>query len=104
MRKPTTKRKPRLSPQLTEAEVGRIAEKLAVALENNSDDVALILLLVNHFERVRQDAGEFESAAFTMKRALFIGTSVADEAQERFESNAMATRGNLLMWPDEKAA
>lgn len=108
MPKNTTKRPSRLTlitpPTLTEAEAERIAEKLGVALEHNSEDISLLLLLVNHLETIRDDPADFLSATFAIKQKLFLGTIAAEMAQEHFESQAMASRGDLLMWPTEKIA
>lgn len=108
MTKNTTNQKPRKAPSsqfaLTEAEAERIAEKLAASLDHDSDDIAMLLLLVNHFEHCREDFGKFTSVVSAVKRTLFVGTSAADLAREQFESHAIATRGNLLMWPNERAA
>ena len=104
MRKNTISRTSRQVPnrQLSEAEAERIAEKLAVSLEHDSDDIAMLLLLIGHFEQCREDFGEFESAVAAIKRALFTGTCASDDALTQFEAQAVASRTNLLMWPGER--
>lgn len=107
MNKSTTKptsRKASKPPLLTDAEVERIAEKLATALEHDAEEIALLLLLVGHLERVREDAVAFGSVVFEIKKKLFIGTCAAEDAQQRFEAEALAKRGTLLAWPSEQAA
>lgn len=106
MRKNTTNQPSRqaLNHRLTEPEAERIAEKLACALENDAEDIALLLLLINHLEAIRDDFLEFSLSASSIKQKLFIGTSAASDAQSQFETEALATRGKLLMWPTEKVA
>lgn len=104
MAKTTTARKPKTQPKplLTHDELKRIAEKLSTALNNYDEEIGLLTMLFDHIETVSQDAGEPWSSIYTIKKHLFINTSPADAAQERFQSNAYANRGTLLMWPSER--
>lgn len=106
MRKNSTIRTSRKAPihQLTEAEAERIAEKLAVSLENDAEDISLLVLLINHLEAVREDFVVFSSSTFSIKQKLFMGTIAMSDAQGQFEADALADRNNLLMWPTEKVA
>ena len=88
-------------PQLTDNEVKRIAEKLAVTLEHDAEDIALITLLFDYLQGVEPQF--LWGAIYTIKSYLFVGTSAMDEAQEKFQSNAYANRGKLLMWPYERS-
>lgn len=89
--------------QLTSAEVQRIAEKLAVALEYDAEHIALIILLFDYLETVENESRPLFSAhVYTIKKHLFVGTSAADNAQEKFQAEAFANRGTLLQWPGER--
>lgn len=106
MRKTTRKSKPQpvtpIKPKLTLDEVQRVAEKIAVSLEHDSSDMALMMLLLDHLERTQRNAPEFSCAMITIKNAMFTGTIEASEAQDRFEANAYTNRGKLLLWPYER--
>lgn len=85
-------------------EAERIAQKLAIALEYETESIALLLLLINHLEAVREDMIEFTNATFSVKQKLFVGTTAASNAQTAFETKAMMKRGDLLLWPSERTA
>jgi|ERR1051326_711232 hypothetical protein len=87
-------------PVLNSDELQRIAEKLAVALEHNTEEISLMTLLFDHLQTI--PANLLWGEIYTIKKYLFVGTSEMDEAQERFQANAYANRGKLLMWPYER--
>jgi len=89
-------------PQLTDAEVQRIAEKLAVALEHRAEDIGLITLLFDHLQTLVIEDEDISLPIYVIKRSLFVGTTEADEAQRQFQSRAYANRGTLLLWPYER--
>src|SRR5688572_12251814 len=101
MRRSTVVRKSEPEP-LTNAELQRVAQKLAVALENNSEDIALLTLLFDHLEQVHCETSELSVAIYTIKKHLFIDTDAASQAQEAFEADAYANKGKLLRWPSER--
>lgn len=91
--------------QLTPAEVQRVAEKLAIALEHRTQDIGLLLMLFAHLQTVADNnLPDLEFAFYNIKQVLFTGTLEADAAQERFQSNAFKNRGRLLAWPVEMEA
>jgi len=102
MRKQSNVRKIKTQPKpvLTPRELQRIAEKLAVALEHDTEEIGLITLLFDHLENVEPNflSGEI----YTIKKYLFVGTSEMDNAQEQFEKDAYKNRGKLLRWPGER--
>lgn len=87
-------------PQLTDSEVQRIAEKLAVALEHDAEEIGLMTLLFDHLQSVEPTF--LWGTIYTIKKHLFVGTNAADSAQEQFQSDAYKNRGKLLMWPYER--
>lgn len=103
--KQSTARKPKSQPktqQLTYKEVQRISEKLAVALEHDTENISLITLLFDYLESIQDDRVELSMAFYNIKRDLFVGTNASDDAQERFQSEAYRNKGKLLMWPSEQ--
>jgi hypothetical protein len=88
-------------PQLTSEEVQRLAEKLAVAVEHDSEEIALLMLLFTHLEN-QPDRVDVVNEIYTIKKYLFVGTNEADNAQDKFQSHAYANRGKLLQWPNER--
>lgn len=102
MPKQTNIRRLKTKPRLTPDEVQRIAEKLAVALEHNSENTSLMTMLFDHLQVVSNDHPDVWSSIYTIKRHLFAGTVEADDAQAQFQANAYANRGKLLMWPYER--
>ena len=90
------------SPQkLTVAELERLTEKLAVALEHDGENVALMTLLLDQLEQTRE-TDQFFKIVHTVKRHLFNNTIEADDACEQFRVSAYANRGKLLLWPRER--
>lgn len=87
--------------QLNDSEVQRIAEKLAVALEYDGQNIALLTLLFDYLESLHRDP-LFSGAVYTIKKHLFVGTNAADNAQEQFQADAFKNRGKLLQWPYEQ--
>lgn len=109
--KQSTARKPKSQPlteihaNLTPDEVQRLAEKLATALEHDSDDIGLMTLLFDHLEQTYyadDHGGDFASSIFTIKKALYAGTIESERAQQRFQADAYRNRGKLLLWPYER--
>lgn len=90
------------NPVLTPDEVQRIAEKLAVALEHDEEEIGLITLLFDHIQNV--DPNFLWGTIYTIKKHLFVGTSAMDDAQLEFQKDAYKNRGTLLMWPYERSA
>lgn len=99
----TVRLKPQPKPQLTDEEVKRLAEKLAVAVEHDSEDIALLTLLFTHLE-TQPDRVGILNEIYMIKQYLFVGTSEADNAQKEFQAEAYKNRDNLLMWPFERSA
>lgn len=97
----TLKSKPK--PTLTGNEVKRLAEKLAVAVGHDSEEIGLLTLLFAHLES-QPDRVDVVNEIYTIKKYLFVGTDEADSAQEQFQADAYAQRGKLLMWPYEREA
>lgn len=93
-------------PQLLDPdEIKRIAEKIAVRVEHDAEETALLLLFFDHLEALLEQPDtytEIWSALYDFKQHLFIGTSAADDAQRQFQANAYANRGKLLLWPYER--
>lgn len=102
--KQSTARKPNSQPQpqLTIAEVQRLVEKIAVALENDSNNIALLILLFDHLEQRRTEPVLLSCAIDTIKDCLFARTSEAGDAQREFQADAYKNRGKLLQWPYER--
>lgn len=88
---------------LTDTEVQRVAEKLAIAMEHDSQEIALLTLLFTHLENQSDRVGVVNEI-YTIKKYLFVGTNEADAAQQEFQASAYANRGKLLMWPYESEA
>lgn len=91
--------------QLTQDEVKRIAEKLAVALEHDEEHIALLLLLFDHLEEVAEKPDPYLDlwgSLFTIKQHLFVGTPASGDAQKKFHAESYANRGKLLLWPYER--
>src|SRR5688572_13406068 len=88
---------------LTGEEVQRLTEKLAVAVEHDSEEIALLTLLFTHLENQPDRIGVVNEI-YTIKKYLFVGTNEADAAQDKFQTDAFANRGKLLLWPYEKEA
>lgn len=86
-------------PQLTHNEIKRIAEKLGVALEHDTENIALLTMLFDHLE----NGGDLFDATFTVKKYIWIGTNSADEAQDKFIADSFKNRGKLLLWPYERS-
>lgn len=97
-------RKLKTQPKLTTEEIIRIAEKLAVRIEHDEEETALMLLWIQHLEVLveSRDYNDLWSALYDFRKHLFLGTSAADQAQDQFQANAYANRGRLLLWPYEK--
>ena len=93
------KSKSRSKPQLTEEEVKRTAEKLAVALEFREEEIGLITMLLDHLEHISNDPTELWSVLYDIKKSLFAGTSACDSAQEQFQKKAYQNREQLLHGP-----
>lgn len=93
-------------PRLLEPdEIKRIAEKIAVRVEHDEEETALLLLFFDHLEALaeqRDTYSEMWTALYDFKQHLFLGTSAADNAQRMFQANAYANRGKLLLWPYER--
>ncbi len=105
--KNSTVRKLKTQPKLTSDEIKRIAEKLAVRIEHDEEETALMLLFLTHLETLvdqRDSYIDLWSALYDFRKHLFLGCSAADDAQERFQANAYANRGKLLLWPNERRA
>lgn len=94
-----------LKPQtLTTAEIQRIADKLSASLQNDSEDLALLTLLLDHLEQVRTDQPTFSGDVYNFKNQLFINTSEGCDAQQQFQADAFKNRGKLLRWPGKRSA
>lgn len=93
-------------PQLLEPdEIKRIAEKIAVRVEHDAEEISLLLLFFDHLEALAEKKDtycEMWTALYDFKQHLFLGTSASDDAQRRFQANAYANRGKLLLWPYER--
>lgn len=100
----STVRKIKTQPKLTTEEIIRIAEKLAVRIEHDEEETALMLLWIQHLEVLveQREYTDLWSALYDFRKHLFLGTSAADHAQDQFQANAYAERGKLLLWPYEK--
>jgi len=89
---------------LTEHEIARIADRLAVLLENDSESIGLLILLLDHLERIQSDRLAIDSLVLTAKRQLYAGSNAAEEALEKFEDELWRERTELLKFPNEKGA
>lgn len=97
-------RRLKTQPKLTTEEIVRIAEKLAVRIEHDEEETALMLLWIQHLE-VLIEAREYTdlwSALYDFRTHLFLGTASADQAQDQFQATAYRDRGKLLLWPYER--
>lgn len=92
------------TPTLSYHEIDRLAVKLAGVLECDSDSMALLTLLINHLEQVREDSIPFHLATSSIKSRLFAVTIESGEAQRSFEAKAKAQRGRLLDFQQAKRA
>lgn len=90
-------------PQLTDEELNRLAERLAQILEYDSQDIALVSLLLDHLAQSRHLV-DVVNATDQIKQHMFINTSASTRAQKQFEANAYKNRGKLLRWPNEGRA
>lgn len=100
-------RKLKTQPKLTSEEIKRIAERLAGRMEYDEEEIALLLLFLNHLETLIEQRNSYTdlwSALYDFRKHLFIGCSAADSAQDQFQANAYANRGKLLRWPSEGSA
>lgn len=88
--------------KLKDSEIVRITEKLACALEHDSESIALVTMLFDQLEEARANYPDFFNIVYTVKKHLFIGTNAADDARAAFQTNAYANRGKLLLWPYER--
>jgi hypothetical protein len=91
--------------KLTSEEIKRIAEKLAVRMEHDAEEVGLLLLFVSHLEMLAEHKDSYLnlwSALYDFRKHLFIGCPAADSAQDQFQSETYAKRGKLLLWPYER--
>jgi hypothetical protein len=98
-------RRIKTQPKLTSEEIRRIAEKLAVRIEHDAEETALLLLFLTHLDALIQQRDSYLdiwSALYEFRQHLFLGTSAADHAQEEFQAKAYQDRGKLLMWPNER--
>lgn len=89
---------------LTDDEIKRIAEKLAVRIEHDEEETALLLLWIQHLEAL-VEAREYNglwSALYDFRKHLFLGCPAADAAQDAFQADAYRNRGKLLLWPYER--
>lgn len=100
--KNSTVQKLKTQPKLTHEELKRVAEKLGAALCDSNETISLLTLLFDHLESVSSDSVAFWSAAYTIKSQLFLVTSAAGDAQEKYQAEAFANRGRLLQWPYER--
>lgn len=91
-------------PKLSHEEVQRIAEKIAVALEHDEEEISLITMLFDHLEQISDNRTQLGLALYDIKRVLFVGTIASDDAQKQFQVRAYQNRGKLLQWPYEKKA
>lgn len=101
-RKRTTQRFTDTSRRLTVPELQRLSEKLAIALNYDSDSIALLTLLFDHLEQLRNEPVLISSSIGTINDRLFVGTPEASEAQKQFSEEAFKNRGKLLLWPKER--
>ncbi|HEY6242430.1 MAG TPA: hypothetical protein VIX17_00705 [Pyrinomonadaceae bacterium] len=95
---------PQTEPLLTHAEIERIADRLAVLLENDYEGIGLLTLLLAHLERIQFDRLNIDSVLQTTKRRLFAGSPDSEEAQDKFEEKLWRDRAELLKFPNEKGA
>lgn len=103
--KNSTAHKLRTQPKLTTEEIKRIAEKLAVRIEHDSEETALLMLFLSHLETLveqRDSYMDLWSALHDFRRSLFVGTTASANAQKEFQAEAYQNRGNLLLWPNER--
>jgi hypothetical protein len=98
-KKPTTDRSQERP--LTDAELQRITERLAGVLFNDSEDIALLTILLNHLER-QPSIAEVANSVDAIKKHLFTDTNEADIARRAFQATALKNRGTLLLWPSER--
>ena len=104
MSKQSNVRKLRTQPKLTTEEIVRIAEKLAVRIEHDEEETALMLLWIQHLEVLieTREYTDLWSALYDFRKHLFLGTNAADDAQDAFQKDAYKNRENLLLWPYER--
>jgi hypothetical protein len=99
--KTSTARKPK--PQLlTDNEIRAIAEQLAMGVSHRTEDIALLTLLFDHIQALVSQGEDISSTIYEIKTVLFVDTDEAIAAQKRFQSDAYANRGKLLLWPNER--
>lgn len=89
-------------PKLTEAELQRIAQKLASTLAHDPEKIGLLLMLFDQLELSRGIYINFYGIVSTIKQHLFIGTDASLNAQNEFQADAYRERGKLLLWPNER--
>lgn len=98
----STVRKLKTQPKLTEAELQRIAQKLASTLAHDPEKIGLLLMLFDQLELSRGIYINFYGIVSTIKQHLFIGTDASLNAQNEFQADAYRERGKLLLWPFER--
>lgn len=97
-------RKLKPKPQLTETEIKRLAERIAVIVEHDSDSIGLLCMLLDHLENFCKTPADIFHVTYTVRKHLFLGTSEADDAQDQFQASVYANRGKFLLWPNERSA
>lgn len=100
-----TRLKPQPQTQLTDDEVKRISEKIAVALEHRTEETALLILLFRHIEALAESKDSYIdlwSCLFTVRQHLFVGCAAFERAQDQFHAKSYLNRGRLLRWPHER--
>ena len=90
------------SRKLTYVELQRLGDKLATAMDYDSNSIALLTLLFDHIEQLRDEPVLISSVITTINDRLFAGTPEASDAQKHFASEAFKNRGRLLLWPSER--
>lgn len=95
-------RKLKTQPKLTDSELQRLAQKIAVALEHDPDEIGLLLMLFDQLELTQASYLDFYNIVSTVKQHLFIGTDASLNAQNEFQADAYRERGKLLLWPFER--
>ena len=86
-------------PQLTHAEVQRLAGRLAQALGSDDKSIGMLTLLFDYIADQTHLVGVANEIDM-IKKYLFVGSSAVEGAQKRFESDAYRNCGKLLRWPN----
>lgn len=102
--KNSTVRKLKPQPKLTDDEIKRVAEKIAVRIEHDEPETALLMLYFRHLEILVEERNytDIWSALYDFRQHLFLGTNASDSAQDQFQETAYRDRGKLLRWPGER--